>query len=28
MRDLVDFLVAECCADEVACKETETKTAA
>jgi len=28
MRDLVDFLVAECCADEVVCKETETKTAA
>jgi DNA-binding transcriptional ArsR family regulator len=24
MRDLVDFLVAECCADEVACKETKT----
>jgi DNA-binding transcriptional ArsR family regulator len=24
MRDLVDFLVAECCADEVACKETNT----
>lgn len=24
MRDLVDFLVAECCADEVACKETTT----
>ena len=26
MRELVDFLVAECCADETAC--TETKTAA
>jgi DNA-binding transcriptional ArsR family regulator len=23
MRELVDFLVAECCADEVACKETK-----
>ena len=24
MRELVDFLVAECCADEVACKEKKT----
>lgn len=24
MQDLVDFLVAECCADETACKETKT----
>jgi DNA-binding transcriptional ArsR family regulator len=24
MRELVDFLVAECCADESACKETKT----
>jgi DNA-binding transcriptional ArsR family regulator len=24
MRDLVDFLVAECCADDVACKDTRT----
>ena len=24
MRELVDFLVAECCVDDVACKETRT----
>jgi DNA-binding transcriptional ArsR family regulator len=28
MRDLVGFLAAECCADDVLCKDIETKTAA